>query len=278
MINPVYKREVTVSSRSIRLALIIGVFNMVLAVFAILLMEIVVENARTDAQIAYSSFLTIFKYVAIIEFALVTVIMPAITAGSISGERERMTLDLMLTTKITPAGIVFGKLEAALSAVFILIISSIPILALVFAYGGVTILNLLLLMVTFFVAAFFSATVGIWASASFRKSTGATTVAYIILAILLAGTAAIVALRYNLSGSTGRLFNILLINPAATFYVGVNEITGSRALINELLTVLGADIMGLNPARWFLLGTAIQIIMGFILIVFAIRKVKPGKK
>ena len=278
MINPVYKREVTVSSRSIRLALIIGVFNMVLAVFAILLMEIVVENARTDAQIAYSSFLTIFKYVAIIEFALVTVIMPAITAGSISGERERMTLDLMLTTKITPAGIVFGKLEAALSAVFILIISSIPILALVFAYGGVTILNLLLLMVTFFVAAFFSATVGIWASASFRKSTGATTVAYIILAILLAGTAAIVALRYNLSGSTGRLFNILLINPAATFYAGVNEITGSRALINELLTVLGADIMGLNPARWFLLGTAIQIIMGFILIVLAIRKVKPGKK
>ena len=82
----------TVSSRSIRLPLILGAFNMVLAIFAVFMMAVIVDSAKIDAQIDYGTFLEIFRYVATIEFVMILVIMPALTAGEISGERERKTL------------------------------------------------------------------------------------------------------------------------------------------------------------------------------------------
>ena len=73
-----------------------------------------------------------------IEFILLMFIVPAVTAASISGERERQTLDLMLTTQMTAAQIVTGKLMGALSSLFVLILSSFPAVAMVFVYGGIT--------------------------------------------------------------------------------------------------------------------------------------------
>ena len=65
-------------------------------------------------------------------------IVPAVTASSISGERERQTLDLMLTTRMSAGQIVGGKLLSALSTLLLLILSSFPAVAMVFVYGGIT--------------------------------------------------------------------------------------------------------------------------------------------
>lgn len=91
--NPVYKRETTVSSRSFRLALIIMVFNGILALVALLNMYSVVARVKITAEIQYSSFLNLYVFVSVVEFVMLMFIMPALTAGSISGERERQTLD-----------------------------------------------------------------------------------------------------------------------------------------------------------------------------------------
>ena len=139
MTNPVYKREIRVSSRSFRLALVLLIFNGILALVALLNMYSMLTQVRVTAEIQYSSFLDLYLFVAVLEFVMLVFIMPAITAGSISGERERQTLDLMLSTKMTPMQIVMGKLMASMSTMALLIVSSFPILALVFVYGGVTI-------------------------------------------------------------------------------------------------------------------------------------------
>ena len=136
--NPVYKRETMVSARSFRLALVLLVFNGILALVALLNMYSALVQIRVTAEVQYASFLDLYMFVAVLEFVMLVFIMPAITADSISGERERRTLDLMLSTKMTPSQIVLGKLMASLSTMVLLIISSFPILALVFVYGGVT--------------------------------------------------------------------------------------------------------------------------------------------
>ena len=59
------------------------------------------------------------------------------TAGSISLEREKQTLDLLVTTPISSVAIVVGKLLSALVYVFLLIAASIPLMAVVFVFGGV---------------------------------------------------------------------------------------------------------------------------------------------
>ena len=268
----------TVSSRSIRLPLILGAFNMVLAIFAVFMMAVMVDSAKIDAQIDYGTFLEIFRYVATIEFALILLIMPALTAGQISGERERKTLDLMLTTKIKPAGIVFGKLEVALSTVMLLIVSSLPVIALVFAYGGVTIANIGLLFIAYIVAAFLMAAIGIWSSSLCSRSTIATVISYIGSFVFLVVTLVGAVFSYNFRGSTGNWFNVMLANPAATFYAAIFGITGNRGAIEELAVATGGNMGGLTQVQWFLLGEAIQIVIAFILVAFARRNVNPKRK
>ena len=55
---------------------------------------------------------------------LLMFIMPALTTGSISGERERRTLELLFTTQMPPGDIVMGKLFSALSQLLVLVVSS----------------------------------------------------------------------------------------------------------------------------------------------------------
>ena len=56
-----------------------------------------------------------YEFVTTIEFILLMFIVPAVTAASISGERERQTPELMLTTQMTASQVVIGKLMSALS-------------------------------------------------------------------------------------------------------------------------------------------------------------------
>ena len=116
--------------------LIILVFNGILAVVALLNMYSAVAQVRISASVQYSSFLQLYAFVATLEFLLLMFIMPALTSGSISGERERQTLELLFTTRMTPKDIVMGKLFSALSQLMVLIVSSFPILLLTFVYGS----------------------------------------------------------------------------------------------------------------------------------------------
>lgn len=86
-----------------------------------------------SAQIGRELFIAILM----LQTLIVLVLAPASTAGSISLEREKQTLDLLATTPISSLAIVLGKLVSALTWVFMLILASIPITALVFTFGGV---------------------------------------------------------------------------------------------------------------------------------------------
>jgi hypothetical protein len=59
------------------------------------------------------------------------------TAGAISLEREKQTLEMLAATPITSVSIVLGKLLSALIYVWLLIAASIPLTAVVFVFGGV---------------------------------------------------------------------------------------------------------------------------------------------
>ena len=85
--NPVYKREIMFSARSFKLALMLLVFNGILALVALLNMYSNLAQVRMTAEVQYSSFLDLYLFVAVLEFMMLSFIMPAITAGSGSWAR-----------------------------------------------------------------------------------------------------------------------------------------------------------------------------------------------
>jgi len=79
----------------------------------------------------------IFAALLLLMTLQVVFLAPASTAGAISLEREKQTLELLATTPISSLAIVVGKLLSALVYVFLLIAASIPLMAIVFVFGGV---------------------------------------------------------------------------------------------------------------------------------------------
>ena len=79
----------------------------------------------------------IFAALLMLEMLQVAFLAPSATAGAISLEREKRTLELLVVTPISSLAIVLGKLLSALVYVWLLIAASIPLTAVVFVYGGV---------------------------------------------------------------------------------------------------------------------------------------------
>ena len=185
--NPICKKEMRSAVRDVKIPVTITICSSILAAVALLSMYLNVAQVRVSAQIQYRSFLDLYVFVAVIGFLMLVFLMPALTAGSISGERERQTLDIMMTTMVSRWDIVSGKLLSSLAVMFLVIISMFPVLALAFVYGGISWLDVGILMICFFTSALLTGAIGIFCSALFKRSIISTVVAYSLTALLSLG-------------------------------------------------------------------------------------------
>lgn len=130
----------------------------------------------------------LFTFLVLFQVALIAFMTPALTAGAISGERERQTLDLLFVTPIRPFSIIWGKLLASISFIVLLLVISVPLFSLVFLFGGVELDQVLEAFLVTAVTAMTLGFVGVAFSAFFRRSLAATVGAYGAAFILLVGT------------------------------------------------------------------------------------------
>ena len=132
----------------------------------------------------------IFGGLLFLETLLVLVLAPAFTSGAISLEREKQTIDLLVTTPLSTLGMVIGKLFSALVYVFLLILASVPLASLVFVFGGVGPEDLIRAYVFLFALAFGMGAIGLFISALVKRTQTATVVTFVIVLVLSIGTAA----------------------------------------------------------------------------------------
>jgi ABC-type transport system involved in multi-copper enzyme maturation permease subunit len=78
-----------------------------------------------------------------IELMIIAAITPSVTAMAISGEKEKQTYEMLLATPLSPSSILWGKLIAAMSYVFLIVFAAIPLASLVFVFGGVAVREML---------------------------------------------------------------------------------------------------------------------------------------
>lgn len=73
-----------------------------------------------------------------VQFAAAFVFLPPFLCGAVAGEREAKTLDLLLTTHLSDREIVLGKFASRFSTCLMLSLCTLPVLALIGLFGGVT--------------------------------------------------------------------------------------------------------------------------------------------
>lgn len=291
--NPVFRREMTVGSRSIRMMAILFVFNSILAAVALFNMYSVAEQVRTTAEIQYSQFLDLYTFVSSIEFIMLLFIMPALTASSISGERERQTLELMLTTTMEPRDMVLGKLASSLVTMLVLAVSALPVQALVFVYGGVTLQDIGMLFLCHGVVAILTGSIGIFYSSVLRRSTVSTVCSYVTVVALTAGTMAVNLFAYRMAlraadsyasnlnasemASSGILRYLFLFNPAVSFYNVINGQAGSGDMRKWFEPLFGVFPDNAITAYWTACSLILQCMLAMVLIAAAVWAITPGK-
>jgi len=133
----------------------------------------------------------IFGGLLFLETLLVLVLAPAFTTGAISLEREKQTLDMLVTTPLSTLGMIIGKLFSALGYVFLLIIASIPLASLVFVFGGVGPEDLVRGYGFLFALAFGMGAIGLFISTIVRRTQTATVITFVVVLLLSIGTAAV---------------------------------------------------------------------------------------
>jgi ABC-type transport system involved in multi-copper enzyme maturation permease subunit len=130
----------------------------------------------------------LFMYLVLFQLLLLTFITPALTAGAISGERERQTIDLLFVTRIPPFSIIWGKALASMSFVLLLLLLSVPIFSLVFLFGGIEVDQVIDTFLLTIVAALTLGLMGIALSTLLRRSLPATVASYVAAFVLMFGT------------------------------------------------------------------------------------------
>jgi len=187
--NPIISREMKVRVRFARSFWLQGAYLLFLIAIVLLAYQgiLVYSPLRHPADLQMR--LQTFYYTLL--YSLVTVIVliaPALTAGAISFERERRTLDLLLTTPLRPMQILFGKLLASFAFLLLLLVESMPIVAVCIVMGGATIGDLLATYALIAFSVLHLCAFAIYCSACNRSSGLATFWAYLGVVAILGST------------------------------------------------------------------------------------------
>src|SRR3954469_21701388 len=115
------------------------------------------------------------------QYMLASMMAPSFTAGAITGEKERMSYEMLLATPLRPGAIVLGKLFAALCHLGILMICSLPIVMLCLPLGGVHLTEVLAAYVGMIMAVGLFGMISLWASSYFRRTSASLVVSYLMI-------------------------------------------------------------------------------------------------
>jgi ABC-type transport system involved in multi-copper enzyme maturation permease subunit len=130
-----------------------------------------------------------FRAFLLVQSAAVLLLTPALTAGAVAEERERRTLEFLLTTHLADREILLGKLGARLAGLAMVVLAGLPVLSLLELLGGV---DPNLVLASFAATAVSLASLGAFSllqSTLHRRARDAVFRTYAFLAVyLLAGT------------------------------------------------------------------------------------------
>lgn len=178
MNNPIFAFSAIRRMRSARTPLLITLYSLLLALLAYFTVYGRFMGATVtlgDMRLSVEG----YAYMIMLQFALLVLVAPAMTAGSISGERERQTLDLLLVTNTGAVKLVLGKLLESFSFLALMVMCSLPMLSLVLITGGATFAQVLVSVAFLLLTALAALSVGLVCSSLFQRTVTATVMSYL---------------------------------------------------------------------------------------------------
>jgi ABC-2 type transport system permease protein len=283
-LNPVLVKELRGRMRGPRAFVLLTIYLLILSIVTLLLYAALGANPGTDLNAGRRIGKALFLTIAAVALIEVCVITPALTSGSIAGERERQTYDLLVASRLSPWQIVWGKLGAALAFALLLILAVVPVMSLAFLFGGVTLAEVLIALVGLVATALFYATVGLFWSAVMRGTLGATILSLgsiILMQLLIPFLWVISTLIFARGSNLAILRSALYIYGGGAFIsahpfiaLGLTEafLSNGDSAFFSVVRPGGRDFV--VPSPW-LVYVGLSVILSLVLMLLSVRLLRP---
>ena len=176
--NPVLNRELLVNLRSPRAFVLQFVYILFLGVVVYFYWP---AGGDSTGLVSSGVARRLFDLFFLGQFFLVALVAPTFAAGSITGEKERKTYEMLLASPLRPSAILVGKLLGSLSFLVLLIVSSLPLMILCFLLGGILLSEIARAYLVLILAAGTFGMLSVACSSYFRRTSSALVVSYLII-------------------------------------------------------------------------------------------------
>lgn len=293
-LNPIVKKDIRVQARSMKISWGLFAYEAIMAlVFFLAISFFQVGNTYSTTNI-YSKIVMLYPVLAITQISILAVVVPIITASSISGEKERQTFDIMMTTSMTPFSIIAGKVTTAMIQGLLFVVAAMPIMALAFVIGGLSWAYLLWFLLIAMLVSLFAASIGICCSSLCKKSIVSVIMAFGIYVVFMALTCMPSILYFlfrirngNAQMDMGMIFVMLfyLLNPVYYFAEFFMWTMGGGSVayqsFSEAFTEMNRTIPGSEALwhyGWMTVSTILFLLVSFLFLLLAAKKINPISK
>jgi ABC-type transport system involved in multi-copper enzyme maturation permease subunit len=227
--NPVLQRELLVNLRMGRAFVLLFLYQALLGtvVYFAWPQDTRLDLTANSASVQQTKRLVNLFFVG--QFVLASMMAPSFAAGSITGEKERKTYEMLLASPLRPSAIVLGKLVASLTHLGVLIFASLPIVMLCLPLGGVSLYEVLAAYLGLILSVISFGMISVAASAYFQRTSASLVVSYLLI-LPLAILGVIVWMNLAEQGLF-RLMLILTVLPAVTAALVIALFFNTSALL-----------------------------------------------
>jgi ABC-2 type transport system permease protein len=200
VVNPVLNKEFKLRFRTFKSFL--GILFYLLALSILIIGFVFIESlSNTQGYFKPDQSREMFMIISVIQLALILFITPGLTAGVISSERERQTLNIMLTTTQSSTSIIVSKLISSISFLLLLIVASLPLYSIVFLFGGISPTQVLMTLGFYTFTILTYGSLGVLFSTIIRKTIVSMVTTYGVTLFLAGGTAFLTIILMQLDRS-----------------------------------------------------------------------------
>jgi len=178
--------------------------------------------SAVDVQASLQSF---YYFIFMTLAGLITLIAPALTAVSITSERQRQSLDLLVTTPLSAAEMLIGKMISSVAFLLLLLALSLPASALCVILGGATLGDVVRVYIVLAIDGLLMAAIGLAVSCAVRASLPALVWSYLIVGVFLILTAIIGSMSgafYGMGGGSGTILPTMALSVLNPFLAVVS--------------------------------------------------------
>lgn len=272
--NPVLVKEVKLRFRSLKSFTGILFYLIAMSIFVFGFIFLTTAFTGTGFFRPEESFF-LFGLLTYIQLGLILFITPGLTAGTISTEREKQTLNILLTTSQSSMQIILGKLSSSIAFLMLMLVAGLPIYSLVFLFGGISPGQLGLIFLFFLLTVITVGSIGVMFSTITRKTIVSMIATYGTM-IFLAGVTAfffMIAVQVNMMGQ-GITTNPL---PLAHFWASINPGVLIFTLLNPTTENIVSEATKIEFPVWAGY-TIFYLLLAVTAIAISIKKLRVNMK